>query len=98
MNKVCYGKRCKYWRITQTTFTQGDIADDLKCTRAYVSKFESGKADNVDILVWYIEHGMPLNVLLNEDLHSDDHVACFVGERNTGKRHFEDRMDMRYKL
>ena len=67
MNKVCYGKRCKYWRVTQTTFTQGDIADDLKCTRAYVSKFESGKADNVDLLVWYIEHGMPLNKLLKEN-------------------------------
>ena len=66
MKKTNYGKRCKLWRITHTNYTQSMIADDLNCVVSYVSRFESGKADNVDLLVWYIEHGMPLDTLLGE--------------------------------
>ena len=66
MRKTLYGKLCKRWRITKTNYTQQQIADELGCTPAYVSRFEAGHADNADLLVWYLENGMPLNVLLEE--------------------------------
>lgn len=66
MRKTAYGKRCKLWRVSHTRYTQQDIADDLNCSTGYISKFESGKADNVEILVWYLEHGMPINKIVKE--------------------------------
>ena len=66
MKNKPYGKLCKRWRVLHTNFTQQKIADDLGCTPAYVSRFEAGKADNVNMLVWYIENGMPLKTLMEE--------------------------------
>ena len=66
MKNSTYGKRCKRWRITHTNYTQQMIADELGVTSAAVSRFEAGKADNMYMLCWYLENGMPLNTLLKE--------------------------------
>ena len=95
MDKTIYGKRCKRWRITHTNYTQQNIADELEVTVAAISRFETGRADNMYMLCWYLEHGMPLTALLIDESHSIDHVACFVGDRHIGKRYFEDRMKAR---
>lgn len=66
MNKTSYGKRCKRWRITHTKYTQQMIADELGVSAAAISHFEAGRTDNMYMLCWYLENGMPLNTLLKE--------------------------------
>lgn len=58
-------KRCKLYR-EQLGKTQKDVARDLGYSPENVSSFETGRNNNMIILLWYIQHGMTYEFLNNE--------------------------------
>ena len=56
------GQKCKNFRI-EKGYYQTDVARDLGYSLENISSFENGRNDNAIILLWYIKHGMTLEML-----------------------------------
>lgn len=64
------GKCCKEYRMHVLNVSQKVVADETQYARENVSKFESGKNDNVRIFLWYVSKGLlevyPLDYLIGD--------------------------------
>ena len=38
--------------------TQGDVAEDIGCSRQLVTEFENGRTYSFKVFYWYIGHGL----------------------------------------
>jgi len=57
------GRRCKEFRI-ERGYLQVNVANDTGYSVENISSFETGRNDNSRILLWYFEHGMKPDELL----------------------------------
>ena len=57
------GRRCKQFRVKHGFF-QTDVAAETGYSVENISSFETGRNDNARILLWYFEHGMKYEHLL----------------------------------
>ena len=55
------GKACQQFRLSETKYSQSDVAKDLKYDVKNISAFENGRNRNIQILAWYIENGFNYN-------------------------------------
>lgn len=60
------GCRCKQFRIHRG-YLQSDVAADTGYSVENISSFETGRNDNARILLWYFEHGMKPEHLIERD-------------------------------
>lgn len=60
------GKICRDYRET-IGLTLANVAQDSGYSVSYISRFENGYASSVDILSWYVSHGLDLAVAWNEN-------------------------------
>ena len=66
MNKqfsVYIGTCCKRYR-QKIGYTQQEMAFELGTTRENIAKFESGHNRNYTILLWYVMHGLAIDVVV----------------------------------
>lgn len=61
-------KRCKLYR-EMIGKTQRDVAGDLSYSPENVSSFETGRNNNMMILLWYFRQGMTFDFLNGGDEH-----------------------------
>lgn len=57
------GLRCRLYRLRQS-MSQSDVAKETGYTQVNISRFECGTNDNMQILLWYLDHGMSKKELL----------------------------------
>lgn len=57
--------RCRDLRLLLGK-TQREVADEIGYTRQNISLFELGKNPSLDILMWYVRHGLVLEVNADE--------------------------------
>lgn len=60
---VNIGYLCKRWRIGNN-YQLSQVAIDTDYTQDNIIKFEQGKNNNMNILLWYIEHGFEVRKYL----------------------------------
>lgn len=60
---VNIGYLCKRWRIGNN-YQLSQVAADTDYTQDNIIKFEQGKNNNMNILLWYIEHGFEVRKYL----------------------------------
>lgn len=58
------GRRCKQYRV-ERGYLQCDVARDTGYSIENISSFETGRNDNARILLWYFNHGMKFEHLVN---------------------------------
>lgn len=63
MKKI--GERCKRFRQL-LQYRQIDVARETGYGVENISGFENGRNDNGLIMLWYIAHGMPVGMILND--------------------------------
>lgn len=62
-DNVIIGKRCKEFRRRQG-ITQLRVSQDTSYSIENISKFETGRNDNMRILLWYIRMGLTYEELI----------------------------------
>lgn len=60
---VYIGTCCKRYR-QKIGYTQQEMAFELGTTRENIAKFESGNNRNYTILLWYVMHGLAIDVVV----------------------------------
>lgn len=65
------GAVCKAWR-KEHGYLQKEIAVELGTSPQVVCMYEAGRINSVDILAWYLRHGMPV-AALNLVRWNDEH-------------------------
>lgn len=65
------GKRCKEYRQSINRY-QFDVAQDTGYSVENISSFENGRNDNARILLWYVEHGMTFDCIIEGVTNGED--------------------------
>lgn len=60
------GRRCKLYRRYKLKATQNDVARDTGYSKNNISAFETGRNNNANILLWYIERGFVYRAVNNK--------------------------------
>ena len=63
INLRVLGQNCKKFRMYHG-FYQTDVSNDTGYSKENISSFETGRNDNLRILIWYLEHGIKISELL----------------------------------
>jgi hypothetical protein len=58
------GLNCQTFRRNRTNYSQPMVAKELGFSVENISSFENSRNDNYYILLWYIQHGMTVEELL----------------------------------
>lgn len=61
------GAYCKRYR-QYLGYTQGQVADEIGCSKGNISAFECGRNVNGKIFLWYITKGFDFNQAVEGDL------------------------------
>ena len=63
LNMLVVGHRCAFYRKKVLKCTQVDVANETGFSVGNISAFETGRNDSSLILLWYMCHGMTLDMI-----------------------------------
>lgn len=62
------GSYCREFRVNCLKMTQSEVANEMGLTVSSISMFENGNSKSLDILMFYLIKGLPMNSILMEKL------------------------------
>lgn len=66
------GRLCKEYRKEFTDFRQIDVGLDLGYSQENIASYEQGRNNNFTILLWYINQGLDIDMILKECISFED--------------------------
>lgn len=68
---VNIGYLCKRWRIGNE-YNLSQVAEDTNYSQDNIIKFEQGKNNNLNIFLWYVEHGFEVKKYLDKGVNAHE--------------------------